>query len=77
MGVGIFLGLSYVVMSYLAAYIWLLLLIAALAVSVAILLVKRAYSQQAATSPVTRDVHVPGPEGVPSGTTQEIGGVHS
>lgn len=55
LGVGIFLGLSYVVMSYLTAYVWVLLLIGALAVSVAIFLVKRAYSQQAA-SPVTRDL---------------------
>ena len=72
LGVGVFLGLSYVVMSYLAAYIWVLLLIAALAVPVAIFLVKRVYSQQAATSPVTRDV--PGTEGANSDTTQEIGG---
>jgi membrane glycosyltransferase len=62
-------------MSYLAAYIWVLLLIAAVAVPVAIVLVKRIYSQQAPTSPVTRDV--PGTEGVTSDTTQEIGGVHS
>jgi hypothetical protein len=75
LGVGVFLGLSYVVMSYLAAYIWVLLLIAALAVPVAIFLVKRVYSQQAASSSVTDDV--PGTEGVTSGTTQEFGDVHS
>ncbi|MDQ3774643.1 MAG: hypothetical protein M3461_09870 [Pseudomonadota bacterium] len=75
LGVGIFLGLSYVVMMYLAAYIWVLLLVVALAVSVAIFLVKRVYSQQAATSPATRDV--PGTAGVTSDTTQEIGDVHS
>ncbi|MGQ0593873.1 MAG: hypothetical protein ACT4QB_14875 [Gammaproteobacteria bacterium] len=55
LGVGIFLGLSYVVMTYLAAYIWILLIIAALAVSVAMFLVKRVYSQQAVTSPVTHE----------------------
>jgi hypothetical protein len=71
MGVGVFLGLSYVVMSYLAAYVWILLLIAALAVSVAIFLVKRVYSQQPATS------DVPVTEGVTSGTTQGFGDVHS
>ncbi|MGH8563149.1 MAG: hypothetical protein ACREXW_03325 [Gammaproteobacteria bacterium] len=70
LGVGIFLGLSYVVMSYLTQYIWLLLLIAALVVSVAVFLVKRAYSQPA-TNPVIPDV--PGTAGVASGTTQEIG----
>jgi hypothetical protein len=40
MGVGVFLGLSYVVMSYMAAYIWILLLIAALMVAVAIFMMK-------------------------------------
>jgi hypothetical protein len=75
LGVGVFLGLSYVVMSYLAAYIWVLLLMAVLAVPIAIFLVKRVYSQQAATSPATGDV--PGTAGVTSDTTQEIGDVHS
>jgi len=75
LGVGIFLGLSYVVMTYLATYIWVLLLIAALALSGAIFLVKRVPSQQAAISPVTRDV--PGTAAVTSDTTQETGGVHS
>ncbi|MGH8590571.1 MAG: hypothetical protein ACREXX_14920 [Gammaproteobacteria bacterium] len=75
LGVGIFLGLSYVVMTYLAAYIWVVLVIAALAVSAAIFLVKRAYSQQAGTSPVTHDV--PGTAGVTSGQTQEVGGVRA
>jgi hypothetical protein len=75
LGVGVFLGLSYVVMSYLAAYIWILLLIAVLAVSVAIFLVKRVYSQQAVTSPVTHDV--PATAGVTSGTTHELKGVPS
>ena len=56
LGVGVFLGLSYVVMSYLAAYVWILLLIAALMVTVAIFMVKRLYSQRDATDPVTRDV---------------------
>jgi hypothetical protein len=49
MGVGVFLGLSYVVMSYMAAYIWILLLIAVLMVAVAIFMMKRTYSKQAAT----------------------------
>ncbi|MGH8478540.1 MAG: hypothetical protein ACREXK_02915 [Gammaproteobacteria bacterium] len=75
LGVGIFLGLSYVVMTYLAAYIWILLLIAALALSGAIFLVKRVHSQQAAPGPVTHDVPVTG--SVTSATTQEIGDVHS
>jgi membrane glycosyltransferase len=74
LGVGIFLGLSYVVMSYLAAYIWILLLIAGLAVSVAIFMVKRVYSQQAATNLVTHDGPVT--TRVTKDTTQEIGGVH-
>ena len=52
MGVGVFLGLSYVVMSYMAAYIWILLLIAALIVAVAIFMMKRTYSKQAAAGPV-------------------------
>jgi hypothetical protein len=51
MGVGVFLGLSYVVMSYMAAYIWILLLIAALMVAVAIFMMKRTYSKQAAAGP--------------------------
>ena len=51
MGVGVFLGLSYVVMSYMAAYIWILLLIAVLMVAVAIFMMKRTYSKQAATGP--------------------------
>ena len=51
MGVGVFLGASFVVMSYLAAYIWILLLIAALIVAVAIFMMKRAHSKQAATAP--------------------------
>jgi hypothetical protein len=46
MGVGVFLGLSYVVMSYMAAYIWILLLIAVLMVAVAIFMMKRTYSKQ-------------------------------
>ena len=50
-GVGVFLGLSYVVMSYMAAYIWILLLIAVLMIAVAIFMMKRTYSKQAATSP--------------------------
>jgi membrane glycosyltransferase len=45
----VFLGLSYVVMSYMAAYIWILLLIAVLMVAVAIFMMKRTYSKQAAT----------------------------
>ena len=40
MGVGVFLGLSYVAMSYMAAYIWILLLIAVLMVAVAIFMMK-------------------------------------
>jgi uncharacterized membrane protein len=52
MGVGVFLGLSYVVMSYMAAYIWILLLIAVLMVAVAIFMMKRTYSKQTATGPV-------------------------
>ncbi len=52
MGVGVFLGLSYVVMGYMAAYIWILLLIAVLMVAVAIFMMKRTYSKQAATGPV-------------------------
>lgn len=75
LGVGIFLGLSYVIMSYLAAYIWILLLIAALMITVAIFMVKRLYSQRDASAPVTRDVPVTAR--VRSGTTQEIGGVPS
>jgi membrane glycosyltransferase len=51
MGVGVFLGLSYVVMSYMAAYIWILLLIAVLMVAVAIFMMKRTYSKKAATGP--------------------------
>ncbi len=58
LGVGVFLGISYVVMSYLAAYIWILLLIAALMMTVAIFMVKRLYSQRNASSPMSRDVPV-------------------
>ncbi len=68
LGVGVFLGLSYVVMSYLAAYIWILLIIAALMVTVAIFMTKRLYSQRAATGPVTRDV--PATPNVTSDTTE-------
>jgi flagellar basal body-associated protein FliL len=49
----VFLGLSYVVMSYMAAYIWILLLIAVLMVAVAIFMMKRTYSKQAAAGPAT------------------------
>ncbi|MGH8579388.1 MAG: hypothetical protein ACREVK_04410, partial [Gammaproteobacteria bacterium] len=59
MGVGVFLGASFVVMSYLAAYIWILLLIAALMVAVAIFMMKRAYSKQAATAPETSSPVLP------------------
>jgi hypothetical protein len=52
MGVGVFLGLSYVVMSYLAAYMWILLLITALMLVVVVFMMKRAYSRQAATHPI-------------------------
>jgi hypothetical protein len=38
-------------MSYMAAYIWILLLIAALMVAVAIFMMKRTYSKQAAAGP--------------------------
>ena len=58
LGVGVFLGISYVVMSYLAAYIWILLLIAALMMTVAIFMVKRLYSQRNASSPMSRDVPI-------------------
>ncbi|MGH8538007.1 MAG: hypothetical protein ACREXM_16525 [Gammaproteobacteria bacterium] len=58
LGVGIFLGLSFVVMTYLAAYIWILLLIAALMMAGAIFMVKRLYSQRQATGPATRDVPI-------------------
>lgn len=70
LGVGVFLGLSYVVMMYLAAYIWVLLLVAALVVSVAIFLMKRD-SQQAATSPASRDVPVSAGD-----ATRESGDIH-
>lgn len=46
LGVGLFLGLSYVVMSYLAAYIWILLLIAALIATVAIFILKRVHARR-------------------------------
>jgi hypothetical protein len=36
-------------MSYMAAYIWILVLIAVLMVAVTIFMIKRAYSKQAAT----------------------------
>lgn len=76
LGVGVFLGLSYVVMSYLAAYMWVLLLIAVLTVSFAIFLVKRAYSQQAATTPPASH-DVPVTAGHTSGTREEVRGIHS
>lgn len=61
MGVGVFLGASFVVMSYVGAYIWILLLIAALIVAVAIFTMKRSYSKPAAN----------GPAEIPPGLPQE------
>lgn len=49
--VGGFLGVSYVVMIYLAAYMWIVLLIAAIMVIAAVFMMKRAYSRK--TAPVT------------------------
>jgi hypothetical protein len=65
MGVGVFLGVSFVVMSYLAAYIWILLLIAALMVAVAIFMMKRAYSRGPAGV-----AQMPSPE-LPPGSAEE------
>ncbi|MGH8507718.1 MAG: hypothetical protein ACREVH_03245 [Gammaproteobacteria bacterium] len=46
--VGGFLGISYVVMIYLAAYMWVVLLIAALTVIAAVFIMKRVYSKDSA-----------------------------
>jgi hypothetical protein len=76
LGVGIFLGLSYMIMAYLAAYMWILLLIAGITVCVAIFLLKRVYSQQAALSAAaTHDVPVTA--GHTSGTREKVRGIHS
>lgn len=47
--VGGFLGISYVVMIYLAEYMWIVLLIAALMVAGAVFMMKRAYSRETAS----------------------------
>lgn len=49
--VSVFLGISYVVMIYLAAYMWIVLLIGALIMIAAVFMMKRAYARQGATRP--------------------------